>query len=198
MVSLERVLSSENTPAPLSMFNEDGSLIACVKSDFLHNFERMCETEVTKMETTHCIIFGLNNIYFEKLSHTYVQTEQSGFGRKLQACKDHLPVLYCIILDVYIVYIYCIIFDAMAVIQVLPVLSKTMNITFVDMAEQFRDYIIHNSHIYAGISQVLYMVGMKRTILKSNTSKKRRQCLGTEDSLQPGMTVPKEWKNIQK
>ena len=34
---------------------------------------------------------GLNNIYFEKLSHTNVQTEQSGFGRKLQACKDHLP-----------------------------------------------------------------------------------------------------------
>ena len=35
--------------------------------------------------------FGLNNIYFEKLSHTNVQNEQSGFGRKLQACKDHLP-----------------------------------------------------------------------------------------------------------
>ena len=34
--------------------------------------------------------FGLNNIYFEKLSHTNLQTEQSGFGRKLQACKDHL------------------------------------------------------------------------------------------------------------
>ena len=34
---------------------------------------------------------GLNNIYFEKLSHTNVQNEQSGFGRKLQACKDHLP-----------------------------------------------------------------------------------------------------------
>ena len=34
---------------------------------------------------------GLNNIYFEKLSHTNLQTEQSGFGRKLQACKDHLP-----------------------------------------------------------------------------------------------------------
>ena len=37
---------------------------------------------------------GLNNIYFEKLSHTNLQTEQSGFGRKLQACKDHLPCLY--------------------------------------------------------------------------------------------------------
>ena len=36
-------------------------------------------------------LLGLNNIYFEKLSHTNLQTEQSGFGRKLQACKDHLP-----------------------------------------------------------------------------------------------------------
>ena len=36
-------------------------------------------------------VLGLNNIYFEKLSHTNVQNEQSGFGRKLQACKDHLP-----------------------------------------------------------------------------------------------------------
>ena len=35
---------------------------------------------------------GLNNIYFEKLSHTNVQNEQSGFGRKLQACKDHPPM----------------------------------------------------------------------------------------------------------
>ena len=34
--------------------------------------------------------FGLNNIYFEKLSHTNVQNEQSGFGRKLQACEDHV------------------------------------------------------------------------------------------------------------
>ena len=40
--------------------------------------------------------FGLNNIYFEKLTHTNVQNEQSGFGRKLQACKDHLPnIILC-------------------------------------------------------------------------------------------------------
>ena len=36
---------------------------------------------------------GLNNIHFEKLSDTNLQTEQSGFGRKLQACKDHLPTI---------------------------------------------------------------------------------------------------------
>ena len=46
----------------------------------------------------YCIVyFGLNNIYFEKLSHTNLQTEQSGFGRKLQACKDHLPIILFIL-----------------------------------------------------------------------------------------------------
>ena len=48
----------------------------------------------------------------------------------------------------------CIIFDAMVVIQMLPVPSKTVNLTFVDMDEQYIDYIIQNSHIYASISQI--------------------------------------------
>ena len=89
MVSLERVLSSENTPAPLSMFNEDGSLIACVKSDFLHNFERMCETEVTKMETTHCIIIGIKHgipcINVCQVPREMLKTEAVGRG------FQHLP-----------------------------------------------------------------------------------------------------------
>ena len=55
MVQLERVLSSENAPAPLSIFNEDGLLIVCVKSDFMHKFESMCETKVPTMETTDYI-----------------------------------------------------------------------------------------------------------------------------------------------
>ena len=87
----------------------------------MHNFESMCETKVTTMETTDCIIF-----------------------------------------------------EAMAEIQMLPVPSKTKNVTFVDMAEQFRDYIIQNSHIYAGISQIHIVFGRyKRTILKSLTYRKR-------------------------
>ena len=52
MELLERVLSYKNAPAPLSIFNEDGSLIACVKSDFMRKLESMCETKVTTIETT--------------------------------------------------------------------------------------------------------------------------------------------------
>ena len=66
----------------LSTFNEAGSLKVCVKFDFLHKLESMCETKVTTMEMTDCIIF-----------------------------------------------------DAMTVIQILPVPSKTKNVTFVGMAE---------------------------------------------------------------
>ena len=94
-------MSFENAPAPFNIFNEDASLIACVKYDFKHKLENMCETKVATMEMTDCIIF-----------------------------------------------------DAMAVIQMLPVPSKTVNLTFVDMAEHYIDYIIQNSHIYASISQI--------------------------------------------
>ena len=73
----------------------------------------------------------------------------------------------------------CIIFDAMAVIQMLPVPSNTVNLTFVDMAEQYIDYIIQNSHIYAPISQIhIVFDRYDENILNPNTPKKRRQCLG--------------------
>ena len=60
-----------------------------------------------------------------------------------------------------------------------------MNITFVGMAEEFPDYIIQKSHIYAGISQIHIVFDRYEEISfeKSNTPKKRKQCLGTEDSL---------------
>ena len=83
----------------------------------------------------------------------------------------------------------CIIFDAVAVIQMLPVPSKTMNLTFVDMDEQFMDYIIQNSHIYASISQIhIVFDSFDENILSPNTPKKRRQCLGQKIQIQPNMT----------
>ena len=54
--------------------------------------KRLSKLKITYVK--HNLHIGLNNIYFEKLSHTNVQNEQSGFGRKLQACKDHLPIIY--------------------------------------------------------------------------------------------------------
>ena len=89
----------------------------------------------------------------------------------------------------------CIIFDAMAVIQMLPVPSKTVNLTFVDMDEQYIDYIIQISHIYASISQIhIIFDSYDENILRPNMPKKRRQCLGQKIQIQPDMTIPKEWK----
>ena len=38
-VPLQRVLAFENTPVPVSLFNEDGTLVTCKKSDFMHKLE---------------------------------------------------------------------------------------------------------------------------------------------------------------
>ena len=42
----------------------------------------------------------------------------------------------------------CIIFDATALIQMLPILSKTVKVTSVAIVEQFRVYILKASCIY--------------------------------------------------
>ena len=39
-VPLERVMSFENAPVPLSIFNEDGTMVSTVKSHFLHKLEQ--------------------------------------------------------------------------------------------------------------------------------------------------------------
>ena len=48
-VSLERVLSFENAPVPLSIFNDDGSMATCAKSGFMHKLEGMYEDKVTSV-----------------------------------------------------------------------------------------------------------------------------------------------------
>ena len=71
----------------------------------------------------------------------------------------------------------------------LPVQSKTVNLTFVDMDEQYIDYIIQNSHSYASISQIhIVFDSYDENILSPNTPKKRRQCLGQEIQIQPDKT----------
>ena len=92
----------------------------------------------------------------------------------------------------------CIIFDAMVVIQMLPVPSKTVDLTFVDMDEQYIDYITQNNHIYASISQIhIVFDRYDEIILSPNTPKKRRQCLGQKIQIQPDMTqYPKNGKYL--
>ena len=90
----------------------------------------------------------------------------------------------------------CIIFDAMAVIQMLPAPFKIVNVNFVDMAEQFRDYRIPNSHIYASVSQIHYVFdrygenSLKSLIRQKGVDSILRQ----KNHIQPDMTVPKEMK----
>ena len=38
-VSLQRVMSFENSPVPLSMFTDDGDMMSGKKADFLHKIE---------------------------------------------------------------------------------------------------------------------------------------------------------------
>ena len=84
----------------------------------------------------------------------------------------------------------CIIFDAMVVIQMLRAPSKTVNLTFVDMDEQYIVYIIQNSHIHASILQIhIVFDRYDESILSPNTPKRRSQC-----QIQPDMTIPKELK----
>ena len=144
-VPLERVLSFENAPVPLSIINDDGSMTTCVKSDFMHKLEGMYEDKVTSIGSTDCIIF-----------------------------------------------------DAMAVIQMLPVPSKTVRETFVDMVEQFCDYILRNSRIYTSVSQIhIVFDRYEENSLKSLTRQKRGDSTkGHKIHIQADMTVPKEWKKF--
>lgn len=47
-VPLQRVLAFENAPVPLSLFNEDGTMSACTKSDFMHKLEEIVTDEIKR------------------------------------------------------------------------------------------------------------------------------------------------------
>ena len=144
-IRLQRVLSFENAPEPLSIFNEERSFVSCVKSNFMHKLETMYDGKVTSIASTDCII--------------------------------------------------C---DAMAAIQMLPVPSKTVKVTFVDMAEQFRDYILRNSHIYDSFSQIhIVFDRYEPNSLKGLTRQKRGDSvIGQKIYIQPDMAIPKEGKKF--
>ena len=142
-VRLQRVLSFENAPVPLCIFNEERSFVSCVKSDFMHKLETMYDGKVTSIASTDCIIF-----------------------------------------------------DAMAAIQMLPVPSKTVKVTFIDMAEQFRDYILQNSHIYDSFSQIhIVFDRYEPNSLKELTRQKRGDSV-IGQKIHIHMAIPKELKKF--
>ena len=52
-VSLKQVLSFENSPVPLSLFTEDGNMLTCAKSEFMHKLEEMVPGE-KRMSIKRC------------------------------------------------------------------------------------------------------------------------------------------------
>ena len=56
-VPLERVMSFENAPVPLSMFTDDGTMLAGTKSEFMHKLEDTLPAKVTSIATADTIIF---------------------------------------------------------------------------------------------------------------------------------------------
>ena len=57
-VPLHRVLSFENSPVPLSLFAEDGVMVSCTKSDFMHKLEDLVPgTNVNQIEGCDAVIF---------------------------------------------------------------------------------------------------------------------------------------------
>jgi hypothetical protein len=57
-VPLKRVLSFENAPVPLSLFAEDGTMLACAKSDFMHKLEELVPGDkITTIQRCDALLF---------------------------------------------------------------------------------------------------------------------------------------------
>lgn len=56
-IPMERVFAFENTPVPSSIFNEDGTLIKCKKSDFMAMLEGLLPNKITHISKADTIIF---------------------------------------------------------------------------------------------------------------------------------------------
>ena len=144
-VPLERVLSFENAPVPLSIYHEDGSMISCVKSDFMHKLETLHEGKITSVQSPDCIIF-----------------------------------------------------DAMAIIQMLPTPSKPGKVTFLDMAEQFLHHILQASRAEKSIDQIHIVFDRNdENSLKQQTRQKRGDTgIQHKIHIQSEIAIPKEWKKF--
>ena len=86
-----------------------------------------------------------------------------------------------------------IILDAMALVEMLTSKSKIVDVTFSDMAELFRKYILQNSCTFAFVSQIQYVIERyKEYSLKSLPRQKRvENDMEQKIHIQPHMTVSK-------
>ena len=83
----------------------------------------------------------------------------------------------------------CIIFDAMATIQMLPLPTQTLKISFSDMAKQFLQCILQCSRAIQSVTQIhIVFDRYKENSLKLQTRQKRG-----DTGASP---IPKEWKKF--
>ena len=120
-VPIERVMSFENAPFPLSMCSDDGSMISCTKSDFMRKLESLLANKIVSIQSADCIIF-----------------------------------------------------DAMATIQMLPLPTQTLTISFSAMAKQFLRCILQCSRAVQSVNQIhIVFDRYKESSLKLQTRQKR-------------------------
>ena len=133
-VPLERVMSFENAPVPLSLFDDSGKMIANKKSDFMEKLETLINP----------------NLILKELSD-----------------------------------IDCVIFDGMAIIQMLKPVSSIIKPTFCDLAHMFWTHILHKSK---GISAVHVVFDRYfENSIKTQTREKRGDQSLITANIQPHM-----------
>lgn len=102
------MLSFENAPVPLSLFQEDGKMLSCVKSDFMHKVEEKLHCDkITNVELADAVIFdgpaivqslqpssGTTQITFQNMAEQFMQhdienSNTHGFPSQIHIIFDH-------------------------------------------------------------------------------------------------------------
>ena len=135
-VPLERVMSFENAPAPLSLFDDSGKMIANKKSDFMEKHGTLISP----------------NLILKELSA-----------------------------------IDCVIFDGMAIIQMLKPVSSLIKPTFRDLAHMFWTHILNKSEGISAV-HVVFDRYLENSIKTQTREKRGDQSLLTAN-IQPHMKV---------
>ena len=118
-----------------------------------------------------------------------ISCTKSDFMRKLESLLENKTVS--------IHSADCIIFDAMATIQMLPLPTQTLEISFSDMAKQFLQYILQCSRAFQSVTQIHIVFDMYKETTASNFRlKKKRGDTGASHKIhiQAEIPIPKDWK----
>lgn len=88
-VPLSRVMSFENAPVPLSLFTEEGIMVSCKKSDYMHKLEELIPGgRLTTVEACDVIIFDGHAIIHLLPAHTLLT--KATFQDTAEAFMNHV------------------------------------------------------------------------------------------------------------